>query len=752
MARYGATPEAWSHFADRLDLTDHLLPIVANPNARIAERSAMKSVGKTPSVYDSRREVVGLGKWTERTSSPDDVARWSREPDYAIAVQCRAIRAIDIDVPDPDKAEAIEAMVVSALQGVLLPARRRENSGKRLLAFRYAADMPKRVIPVDGGIVEFLGDGQQFVASGMHESGVPYEWDTRSGLPQTIPTLTDAELDAVWSTLVALFATGEPRIAREKRVGTALDIGPTTDSLAEWLVAEWEVYDQGRDGELYLRCPFAEGHSTETGETSTAYFVAGTGGYERGHWVCLHGSCAGRSDHDFAEKAGYLGAGFSALPARRDRGNPISDDGYRAPAEGASRDPLILAATEDLELPSLDRDSNGGLIVNADNLNKMLLTPCFTGMRLGYDAFRGAVMWAPAQQDVPQWREFADNDYVVLEIALHRRGVPPVGHDTLRRWVRKAAADREFDSAQEWLSRLRWDGVSRVERFFVDYLGARNDNRGYAAAVSRYLWTALAGRVMSPGIQADMVPILYGLQGARKTSAIRALVPADDFYATIDMSVRDDDTARLMRGTLVNELEELRGLKTRDAESIKAWITKRADKWTPKYVEFATTYLRRSVLIATTNRDDILDDPTGERRWLPSEVGIAGPIDVDAITRDRDQLWAEGATLFLVDGIAWGDAERLAPLEQEMFKADDVYVPLVARWLDDAGLDGKAHRMRLERDASGLTSHDIAIGIGASSGKPDRGVATSIGIAMRKLGFASRQIGTARTRTWFVKP
>lgn len=749
--RYGATSEAWRHFAQDLDLVGDLLPIVANPNARIAERSTMKSVGKTPSVYDSRREVVGLGKWTERTSTADDVARWSREPDYAISVQCRALRAFDIDVPDPARADALEAAICGALGGIALPVRRRANSGKRLLPFRYASEMPKRVVPVEGGIVEFLGDGQQFVAAGTHESGVPYEWDSVTGLPGVIPTLTDAELDAVWSTLVTLFATGEPRIAREKRVGAALDIGPTIDSLAEWLVSNWEVYDRGRDGELYLRCPFEEGHSTQTGETSTAYFVAGTGGYERGHWVCLHGSCAGRTDHEFAEKAGYIGSGFSALPARTVSVSERVADTLTS-ANGID-DTLRLDPTEDLDLPTMDRDKGGALIVNADNLNKMLTTPAFTGMRLGYDAFRGAVMWAPAQQVEPQWREFCDNDYVVLEIALHRRGVPPVGHDTLRRWVRKAAADREFDSAQEWLRRLRWDGVPRVDRFFTDYLGTVRDNRGYAIAVSRYLWTALAGRVLVPGIQADMVPILYGEQGLRKTSAIRALVPSDDFYATIDMSVRDDDTARLMRGTLVNELEELRGLKTRDAESIKAWITKTADKWTPKYVEFASTYRRRSVFIGTTNRDDILDDPTGERRWLPSAVGVSDSIDVDAIVRDREQLWAEGATLFLLDGIAWRDAERLAPLEQEAFKTDDVYVPLIARWLETVGLDGSTtHRARLARTADGLTSHDVAIGIGASTGKPDRGVATAVGIAMSKLGFVSRQVGAARTRTWFEKP
>jgi hypothetical protein len=34
---YGASPEAWDHFALRLGLTEHLLPVVSNPIAEISE-------------------------------------------------------------------------------------------------------------------------------------------------------------------------------------------------------------------------------------------------------------------------------------------------------------------------------------------------------------------------------------------------------------------------------------------------------------------------------------------------------------------------------------------------------------------------------------------------------------------------------------------------------------------------------------------------------------------------------------------
>lgn len=746
---YGATPKAWQHFSQTLGLLENLLPIVANPNARIAERSKLKSVGKTPSVYDDRREVVGLGKWTARQSTAADVERWSREPDYGIAVQARAIRAIDIDVPDPDKAEALEMAVVGALGGMVLPARRRGNSGKRLLAFRYDAEMPKRVIPVDGGIVEFLGDGQQFVAAGQHESGVPYEWDTASGLPGTPPVLTDEELNAVWSTLVALFATGEPKIARAKRDTADLDIEPTTDSLAEWLVTNWDVYDQGRDGQLYLRCPFAEGHSTETGETSTAYFVAGTGGYERGHWVCLHGSCTGRTDHDFTAATGYLGAGFSALPARSvPSPTPILTVGAQRAA--LSRYMLPEIDVSDIELPNLTRDKQGRIDVTADNINKLLMRPDITRTRVALDLFKEELVWCHTDEAAgeEQWQRFVDADYVRIKITLERLGLKAVGKETIRDCVDFVARQHEFDSAQEWLSRLVWDGVPRIAAFLPSYIGTVDSP--YTRAVSRYLWTALAARIVRPGCQADMVPIFYGAQGTRKTSAVKAMAPSVETYTDVNLTERDDNLSRRLRGRLICELEELRGLRSRDAEAIKAWITRTHEDWIPKYKEFATVYPRRFIQIGTTNEQAMLADDTGERRWLPVEVATDGDIRVEAIRADVLQLWAEAAVMERVTGIAWEDAERLARDVHVDYKVNDPWMPAVERWLA-AGADVTGQTTNGQRDG-GLAADDVLTGaLGIPARDIDHGRKLRIGKVMRSLGYVQKRVGRDRDRRWFVE-
>jgi len=264
-------------------------------------------------------------------------------------------------------------------------------------------------------------------------------------------------------------------------------------------------------------------------------------------------------------------------------------------------------------LPAFKRDKYGRIEATIENAVKAVACVDFCAMNIRFDSFRDEIMYAAAGDDV--FATFSDADYSRLRIRLESKGFKPVGRELIRDAVGLVADNNPFDSAIAWLNALPWDGHPRVENFLRDCFGASDTD--YVRAVSLYLWTALAGRVLSPGVKADMVPILVGDQGAVKSSSVAAMVPGVEFFTEISFSEKDEDLARKMRGRLIAEIAELRGLHTRELDSIKAFIARTHETWVPKYREFAVQFPRRLVFIGTTNQDEFLADETGNRRWLP---------------------------------------------------------------------------------------------------------------------------------------
>ncbi|WP_438804462.1 VapE domain-containing protein [Mixta calida] len=654
---YGATPDEWAHFDLILGRTDHLLPVVCNPDATIAPGSALKSLGKTPSRYNRDRQVVGIVDWPTYIVTDSDVERWRREPDYGVCIRTGSgWLALDCDIENETIQRQIRELLIQQM-GELPPRRWRANSNKCLYLLAVdGGDYRKRIHRLsDGlGIVELLADGQQFVAAGTHSSGARIEWD--GGLPDEPPALSAEQLETLWQALADQLPVEKSSEAGKTKLRDRSTFTPgATDEVADFLDKnDWTLGD-GANGERYICCPFADGHSTDGDMTSTVYFPAGTAGFELGHFKCLHASCAHRNDGDFLNAIGIRDDDFDDLTTGSDVAEPPP-------------------------LPAFERDKWGRIEATIRNAHLAVMRPDFTGIDIRFDQFRDEIMFAPAGSG--EWQPFTDADYARLRIAMEKRGFKPVGRELIRDVVLLAADEQPFDSAITWLDGLTWDGVPRVETFYSIYFGTADTP--YTRAVSRYMWTALAGRVLKPGIKADMVPILVGAQGCGKSSGVAALAPAPEFFTEISFTERDDDLARKMRGRLVAEIGELRGLNTRDLETIKNFVTRTHEHWVPKYREFATQFPRRLLFIGTTNEAEFLNDTTGNRRWLP--VDVLRPVDVAAIQRDQAQLWAEARELFKQDGIQFRDAERLAGGVHEQYTIRDAWLETVETWLDTPDL------------------------------------------------------------------
>lgn len=397
-------------------------------------------------------------------------------------------------------------------------------------------------------------------------------------------------------------------------------------------------------------------------------------------------------------------------------------------------------------LPNLTRNTRTGLHHGSpSNIERVLARRDLCGMFLRVDTFKDELVYSTAAGNWVDYRPFKDVDYSILQLRLARElAFDKVERADIKAMVRVVAERQAFDTAIAWLEGLRWDGVPRVERFFIDYFGAADTP--YVRAVGRYAWTALAGRALVPGEKADIVPVLVGDQGTIKSSALAAMVN-DDYFVEVSFTERPDDLARKMRGKLVVEISELDGLRTRELEGIKAWVTKCWETWVPKYMEFSTRYGRRAIPFGTTNDPEFLADHTGNRRWAPIVISRA---DKAAISRDRDQLWAEAACMYTVLGVDYHLAEQLAVEVHEAHTITEPWAEFVEDWLNTE--DNVAGTT--PRTCEFLRTDEIAReGLQLDSARFTKAAEMRIGKAMRELGYdrVQRKVGGRNVRVWTAK-
>lgn len=666
----------WNH-AVRMFGPVSLIPVAysgrLSPNSRLRE----SDIGKVPSVYNSRGEIAGFKDWTKHRATEAEIMKWQQQGCNVGLILGRdrgdglAYLGVDVDTINPDYQDVVASTLSPYHNGPLL-YRGRDNSVRRAYII-LAPAVPKHVhkLPDENGktaAIELLGTGQQIVVFGTHPSGGKYTWYPDPLIdepcipdPDSIPVLTAEQLAAFWASLKEQLPVIDSFVSGTARQRDLSCIDPhATDEVADWLDANDWTLSVSSDGSRNLK-PFRDESEYSNGcsETSIKYFPAGTGGFQQGHFKSLHASDSGLSDTDWLEGYGYAASLFDDLTAT---GNGVEVSGYP-------------------EWPSFSRRQPTGKIENTiDNAHKAVKCPAFVGIDIRFDLFRDEIMFAPAGSGL--WQTFTDADYARLRIKMEQHGFMPIGRELIRDVVMLVADEQPFDSAITWLDGLEWDGVPRIETFYHTHFGTADTP--YTRAVSMYMWTALAGRVLEPGIKADMVPVLVGPQGCGKSSGVEALSPDPMFFTEISFAEKDDDLARKMRGRLLAEIGELRGLNTKELESIKAFVTRTHENWIPKYREFATQFPRRLVFIGTTNEDEFLADKTGNRRWLPVEVS---KVDVKAIKTDLLLLWAEARETFKrLGGVRFRDAERLAASVHEKYTIKDAWLETVEKWLDTSDM------------------------------------------------------------------
>jgi putative DNA primase/helicase len=271
-----------------------------------------------------------------------------------------------------------------------------------------------------------------------------------------------------------------------------------------------------------------------------------------------------------------------------------------------------------------------------------------------------------------------DIDITQTTAFLEDQGLSPERGGT-HNAIDTVAHNNHFHPAQEYFKSLVWDKKPRLDTWLKDYLGAEDDEDAYLAFIGRKWLTAAVKRIFVPGCKFDHVLVMEGEQGRGKSTALKELSTFGDevqeSYFTDAITIADiqnKDTIQKIQGSIIVELAELAGFNKRDDEEIKRWITLQHDDCRLPYERTTTRFSRQFVLSATTNSYDYLKDPTGNRRYWPVKTEL---IDMDAIKRDRKQLWAEAYELYK-SGLYIGPTPEemaLATVAQEKRRTVDVW-------------------------------------------------------------------------------
>jgi len=143
------------------------------------------------------------------------------------------------------------------------------------------------------------------------------------------------------------------------------------------------------------------------------------------------------------------------------------------------------------------------------------------------------------------------------------------------------------------------------------------------------------------------------------------------------------DFARLISTNFADRVESYFGMRKVEVEKVKAFASRTHDRARPAYGRRRIDAPRRCIFIATTNEDEYLQSQTGNRRFWPVRTGT---IDIDALRRDRDQLWAEAAAIeakgeaLILPKDRWADASNAQDERRQHDPWDDLLasVPAIA--------------------------------------------------------------------------
>ncbi|QLE41688.1 DUF3854 domain-containing protein [Nostoc sp. C052] len=317
-----------------------------------------------------------------------------------------------------------------------------------------------------------------------------------------------------------------------------------------------------------------------------------------------------------------------------------------------------------------------------------------------------------------------DLDQIRLHMVLEFGEAVPIGD--AQAIVQMLASQNAYHPVADYLENVA-QAYPDVDLSILDNLATRyfgSENELHNIYMKKVLISAVA-RINQPGCRVESVPILVNpRQGIGKSTFWRNLFGEDWFSDDMGDANEKDERMKLHNFWCLEWSEFENVYKKKDVSALKKFITTKTDSYRTPYSRTVKEYPRRSILVGTTNEQEILADPTGSRRfWV---IPVKGIIPVEQLLKERDLLWAAAYALYKT-GETWKLTSEQEQLGEELNKQFQVIDP----WTE------KIQEYIQHRDV--ITLNEIFRCLDIETARQDIGTTKRISAIFSRLGWETER-------------
>ncbi|MEA5569129.1 VapE domain-containing protein [Anabaena sp. UHCC 0399] len=293
----------------------------------------------------------------------------------------------------------------------------------------------------------------------------------------------------------------------------------------------------------------------------------------------------------------------------------------------------------------------------------------------------GRLRWNTLKKQVELDGQRLPLDRIDLKVAIHIH--IDISKEQAKSVVLELALANPYNPVVEYLESVE-GRYPNVDVNFLDKLAERyfgTNDPLHAALMKRTLIAAVA-RAFEPGCKHDEITILQGKQKSLK-STFWEILAGEEFFTDDLNGTEKDEILKISQYWILEYAEFENAYKKKDVSQLKAFLSRKKDSMRRPYGTDIEDFPRPSILVGTTNLDEFLYDPTGERRFWVIKV-LFKKIPIHLLEQERDLIWATAVAAYR-NGEQW----RLTDTEDEwldaankQYQSTDTWEEAVMAWAE----------------------------------------------------------------------